>query len=157
MANVDNPNGFYAVQCLWGSIPIEDGYLGSNVGVKAGDAISVATTGYLSLATSASTYIMGVATETITAVAATPQKVKYVPAMPGVIFEGQCSGTSTRTNSYQACDIEGTTGIMEIDENAASTGVVLPLELIPRTGNAVGANARYRFIFRRSPWCYSAV
>lgn len=150
MANVDAPHGFVPEYMMGGNgaIPILTTVLGSNVGVKTGDAIARLTTGLASLATSSSAAIVGVATETVTAVAATRKTVHYVPALESIVFSGQCSGTAAITDIGEAMDIEGGTGVMEINEDANSTAVLIPIALKP--GSAYGANAELLFVWQKS-------
>lgn len=148
MANRDNPCGFKVHKCDLPAIPTGEGILKNGVTITAdgdgADAVILGTDGYLDIALATSTSILGIAQYTATGDGST--KVRYTKAIPGVEFEGQCSGTMAQTNIGQACDIEGTTGIMEINENASSTGVVLPIAL--KGDSAVGANARLVFVFK---------
>jgi len=150
MANVDAPHGFVYEFMLGGNgaAPTLTTVLGSNVGVKIGDAIARLTTGLASLATSSSAEILGVATETVTAVAATRKTVHYIPALENVVFSGQCSGTAAITDIGEGMDIEGGTGAMEINEDANSTAVLRPIGLKP--GSAYGANAELLFVWQKS-------
>lgn len=152
MANKDNPAGFKVHSCIFPSIPTYQGILKSGVTVTAtdngADMLAFSTDGYLDIATATSTAIVGIAKFTLTGDGT--KILDYVPALPGILFEGQCSGTLTQTMLNTSHDIEGTTGIMEINEDAASTNVVLPLYIQKNisTGlaeNALGANARVVF------------
>lgn len=152
MANVDNPNGFVALYKFGGgTVPTMCGWAASNASINVGDALVMATTGRLTIATAASTAIYGVAIEKIVGVAATPQLVKFNPALEDVVFSGQCSGTMAQTDIGESVDIEGGTGVMEINEDASSTAVakIIALSEFP-LGNAVGANARVDFIWQKS-------
>ena len=153
MANLDRPSGFRAVANLGGgAIPMYPATVASNVSLAPGDAIIMLSGGNVTIATSSSTGILGVCQTPITAIAATTQKILYVPAMDGIVFEGQCSGTYTPVNAGESVDIEGTTGIMEINEDAQSTGVARLLRLADELDNANGANARVQFTWARSQW-----
>lgn len=157
MANKDNPSGFKVHSCIFPSIPTYQGILKSGVTVTANDngadAVVLGTDGYLDIATASSAAIAGIACYTLTGDGT--KVLDYYPALPGILFEGQTSGTSAQTDIGTAVDIEGTTGIMEINENAFSTGVVKPLWLQKNVGtngavNAFGANARLVFIWFKS-------
>jgi hypothetical protein len=151
MANVDNPNGFFAVANLGGgAIPIWHGTTKSNLTLAAGDALIVATTGLIDIAGATSASILGVCTKAITGVTGTQKTVDFVPALPSIVFEGQCSGTAAQTDMYEKMDIEGTTGIMELNENSNSYNVAMPIGLVERPSNAIGANARLLFIWTNS-------
>ena len=153
MANIDAANGFYPVRRLSGNgmIPMYKVLLGSNVGVKVGDAIALATTGLGALGTSTSAALLGIAQETITATVGVRQNVKYVPALPDIVFSGQCSGDCQITRIGEDVDIEGGTGVMEINENASSIDIarIIGLSREP-AGNDWGTNARVEFIIRES-------
>jgi len=149
MANIDKPAGF-RVASMPGSFPIFTGMMVSNVSVSPGDAIVVTTNGVLAVATASSAAILGVAQSKITAIAATQQSCMYVPALPTILFSGQCSGTYTPVAVGAAVDIEGTTGIMEINENAVAVGVARIVGLEGGINNANGANARVLFVWNKS-------
>ena len=70
------------------------------------------------------------------------------PALPGVVFEGQCSGTYAASIRYTSVDIEGTTGIMEVNENATTEQVIHVIG--PVDGTTIGANSRVQFVIARS-------
>ncbi|NJL70762.1 MAG: hypothetical protein HC888_03710 [Candidatus Competibacteraceae bacterium] len=99
----------------------------------------------MSIALATSTRIFGVCQSAITAIATAQQKILYVPALPSILFEGQCSGTMTPVNMGETADIEGATGVMEINENAQSTNVLRLVKLADGLNNAAGANARVLF------------
>lgn len=149
MANLDKPSGFRVAQNP-GSFPVYTANTKSNLSLNPGDALIMLSNGTLDIATAASTAIFGVCQSKITAVAATQQKCLYVPTLPTIVFSGQCSGTFTPVNVGEAVDIEGTTGIMEINEDAQSTGVVRLIGLEGGINNANGANARVLFIWNKS-------
>lgn len=154
MANVDNPNGFRALQTTSGSKPqVLSGYTKTGVTLNPGDAIIVdGTTGLIDIATSSSTAIYGVCQSKVTGETGVSKRVNFIPASRDVIFEGQCSGTLTQATIGDTCDIEGTTGIMEINEDSTTTNVVRIIGLSDRPGNDLGANARVKFTFVGSQW-----
>ena len=152
MANLDLPNGFTAVMKGGDAPPIYTAYTKSNISLSPGDALIMLSGGTLDIAIASSTAIWGVCQSKITAVAATKQKCLYIPASPDIIFEGQCSGTFTPVNVGESVDIEGTTGIMEINENAQVTGVARLIGLAGGVKNADGANARVWFTWCKSQW-----
>lgn len=159
MANTDNPNGFVAlrVEGNAGPIPVWTRTMASNAGCKVGDALTLATTGLLSIALAASTNIAGVATKTITAVAATRQDVDFVPALPNIVFAGQCSGNFAVTDVGEQVDLEGATGVMEVNEDASSTDVIVVQGLAKYPlNNAYGTNARIEFTFNPTKCIFSA-
>ena len=150
MANVDRPAGFMAVQPQGTTLPMYTYWLKSNVSVSPGDALLMTSNGIVDIALAASTAILGVCQSKITAIAATRQKVLVVPALPSIVFSGQCSGTYTPVNAGESVDIEGATGVMEINEDAQSTGVARIVGLEATEGNDNGANARVLFTWAKS-------
>lgn len=153
MANVDNPNGFRAVKSMSGSfIPTFSYMTKANIALKAGDAVIMLSSGLVDIALAASTTIFGVCQSTVTAESGVSKKVLIVPASKDIIFSGQCSGTYTPVNAGESVDIEGATGVMEVNEDAQSTGVVRIVGLEGGVNNAVGANARVLFTWPKSQW-----
>lgn len=149
MANKDNPNGFRVLQTVSGTEPmVLSGLTVTGLTVAPGDAlVKDASTGLLDIATASSTAIFGVCQSKVTGETGVSKKINYIPVTEDIIWEGQCSGTLTQAMSGDTCDIEGTTGIMEINENATSTNVVRIIEMSDRPDNAMGANARVKFKF----------
>lgn len=147
MANVDNPNGFRAVRTLNGScIPILPKYGKANTNFNVGDAVIIgAADGLIDVALPSSTAIYGVCVCKSVAEAGVSKEIQFVPASKDIIFEGQCSGTYAVTYDGDYVDIEGTTGIMEINENSSTYGVAQIVCMAPAPDNAVGANARVHF------------
>jgi hypothetical protein len=90
--------------------------------------------------------LRGVAAQDV-ATSAVVADLWYYPALPWLVFEGQCSGTYATTIASTAVDIEGTTGIMEVNENATTEAVIHIISANPNT--EIGANSRvYFYIFR---------
>lgn len=153
MANADNPNGFKVAKTLSGSpIPMFTFYTTSNLSLNPGDAVVMLSTGVLNIADATSAAIFGVAQSKITGETGVQKKCLVVPASRDLIFSGQCSGTFTPVNVGEAVDIEGSTGAMEINENAQSVGVAQLIGLEPGLENANGANARVLFVWKKSQW-----
>ena len=158
MAYVDNPNGFVCVGTLNGGPAPEPMYarLDVNQTISRGDML-IASGGYLQIAAASSVVLIGVAVESIVASASVYKWVGFIPALPHVLFEGQCSGTATIADLWTVCDIEGTTGIMEINEDATSYGVIAPVALSNETeGFGTGAGTRLKFMVQKSLWNISA-
>ena len=148
MANTDNPNGFTFVKSFYGHEEMVEGDTLINTTITKGDAIIVASTaGQVDIAVSNSPQLLGFAAETVVT-AATSKKILYYPALPGSVFEGQCSGTFATTMINTAVDIEGATSIMEVNENATTEDVIQIIGYDPNS--EVGANTRVRFIVLRS-------
>lgn len=148
MANTDNPHGFVPYKMDGGgTFPLYVGTLQTSVTVTEGDALGLLS-GYVVLADATSTAILGVAAQSITGAAATYPTIKYVPALESITFTGQCSGNLTQGLIGAAVDIEGTTGIMEVNEDATSLAVVKILKV--KGGSALGTNAEVEFKFVKS-------
>ena len=155
MANVDNPNGFRAIMPAGTTLPMFEYYTKSNLTLAPGDAVILESTGVVDLAAATDNVgILGVCQSKVTVVADTQQKVLVVPAYKDIVFSGQCSGTYTPVNAGETVDLEGTTGIMEVNENSqvASTACIRIIGLEQGIDNAVGANARVLFTWAKSQW-----
>ena len=153
MANLDRPSGFKAVSGAGGSaaIPMYPAKVRIGVSLQPGDAIIMLSNGTVDIALAASTQILGVCQSVVTGGAALVDCL-YVPARADIVFEGQCSGTYTPVNAGESVDIEGATGVMEINENAQITGVARIIKLADGIDNADGANARVLFNWTKSQW-----
>jgi len=121
MANTDNPNGFKPVRNLCGgAIPQMEFEFTAEEAASEGDLV-VITSGYVTKADAASTAILGVLAEDVSASAAgVHPKANVYLAAPWVLFEAQCDGTYTvATQRGIDCDVIMThgTGAHEIDEN----------------------------------------
>jgi hypothetical protein len=149
MANTDNPNGFRFFKSLAGHVEMERGYLASSQTIAVGDAI-IASSGRLAIALSNSGAVLGVAASACTS-STQDDEMLFYPAVPWIVFEGQCSGTYARTIDYTDVDIEGTTGIMEINENATTEQVAKVLGVAGVLySSEIGANTRVKFVWMRS-------
>jgi len=151
MANYDNPNGFRFVKSLVGgtNTPERLRYtVTTGQTIAKGDAV-IAASGLVSVAASNSGTILGVADESVTTAAA-GTKIDIIPALPWYVFEGQCSGTYSDAVRFTTVDIEGTTGIMEINENATTEQVARVIGELGDPNNSIGANSRVLFTWVRS-------
>jgi hypothetical protein len=148
MANVDAPHGFKLVRRVGGGagVPLEKGTTRSNATISAGAAI-VRSNGLIHQADNADTAILGVAAEGVTGVTGVRDEIHYYPALPDLIFSGQCSGNGTIGYVGKKVGIEGTGATMEVDENG-TTSVAQIIGL--KDGSAYGTNAEFLFI-----WCKS--
>jgi len=147
MANTDNPNGFKPAYTLSGGPPAVVWMpVATTQTLAKGDAITLSS-GQVAISTSTSGTIDGVmAAPSVSATANTLVPV-YV-ANSDTVFEGQCSGSSAVALIGTAVDIEGTTGIMEVNEDATTEVICRIIELHP--SDAVGANGRVRFVIEKS-------
>lgn len=146
MANVDNPNGFKFEKSLTGHAEYWRGYLAGSQTIAVGDAI-IASSGRVAIAVATSGSLLGVAASPCTS-STQDDEILFYPAAPWMVFSGQCSGTYARTIDWTDVDIEGTTGIMEVNENATTEQVVKVIGILD--GSEIGANSRVLFIVERS-------
>lgn len=123
MANIDSAHGFI-VETSFDSgsgIPTWKGDVGAGQVFVVGDPL-LASNGYIYIAAAASP-IVGVAAQNCTSLTAGTD-VKFVPALPNIVFSAQTSGPMSQGNIYSLCDIEGTTGIFEVNEDSNTYGTV---------------------------------
>lgn len=152
MANRDNPNGFTWVKSLIpGSstpelVPVTQAI--SQV-IAKGDAVFLSSAQAI-IGTSSAERILGVAAESQTTTAGATATLMIIPATPWNVFAAQCSGTYAASIRHSAVDIEGTTGIMEVNENATTEAVFQVLQEDPNT--EIGANSTVWGVFIRSEY-----
>jgi hypothetical protein len=155
MANPDNPNGFYfRKDAMGGTTPLLlTVKVATGQTIAIGDALILNASGLVQIALSTSGALYGVAVEAVSSAAA-GATIKMVPFMQGYIFTGQCSGTLTQAIIGTSVDIEGTTGIMEINENAVVEQVVRILALDGDIDNlqTPGLNSQVLFSVARSQY-----
>lgn len=153
MANSDIPNGFTVSSNHYGQAAVMHFPVAASQTIAKGDAVILAS-GLVQIAVATSPQLLGIAAAAITTSGSVDRDdtVAVVVALPGIVFEGQCSGSSTAALVGTACDIEGTTGIMEVNENATTEDViqVVGLKSDEDPNLALGANDRVRFIILRS-------
>jgi hypothetical protein len=135
MANADNPNGFYPYGGS-GIITTEETAAAQTIAV--GDWVVLDAAGQVELATATTPKFYGVAASAVSASSAgDPINVYSDPLQK---FIGQCSGTFARSMLDKEVDLEGTTGIQEINENAVLFQVLRIVAIQPDT--EIGANSR---------------
>lgn len=154
MANNDNPNGFTCLDAISGEPTIKPGTLATSQTITKGDAL-IKSSGQLQIALSNSGLIEGVAAETKTTTTATATLL-YYPADHNNRFEAQCSGTFAESLIGSVVDIEGGTGVMEVNENATTEQVFQIQGWVKDGTNVVGANTRVFGDFVRSSYYYNA-
>jgi hypothetical protein len=148
MANTDNANGFTWVKNLAGGgvpelIPVTQA---TTQTITKGDALELSS-GQAIVGTSSSGTILGVAAQSQTTTTATATLLIY-PATPWNVFEAQTSGTYAASIRHSAVDIEGATGVMEVNENGTTEKVFQVIGENPNT--EIGANSRVWGVFVRS-------
>jgi hypothetical protein len=157
MANPDNPVGFDVVGTLdGGAIKKSTGYLNSTQTIAVGDPL-ILSSGRVSVAAATSGSLLGVCAPQL-GVTTLGVNVFTTPAQDTAIlyydarhvFAGQCSGTYANTYKDALCDVEGTTGIFEVNENATTESCIQIIDEITgnyrgRTGLTTGANSIVKF------------
>lgn len=153
MANTDNPNGFIVVSGGDKSGHIYHRIAGGGA-IAVGDAVILDASNdimtsdghrYATIATSSSGQLLGVALSAAVADAVNDVAF-YVCDDKNAEFEGQCSGDPTGGSAKMvACDIEGATGVMEVNEDAESEKVISITGLVDIPTNTAGTNARVTF------------
>ena len=147
MANSDVPNGFKPAYTLSGGPPaIAWLPVAATQTLAKGDAVTFAS-GLIAISTATSGTIDGVMAGP-SVLATTPALVPVYLANSDTVFEGQCSGDSANALIGTAVDIEGTTGIMEVNENATTEAVIRIIEMHPN--DSLGTNGRVRFLVEKS-------
>lgn len=123
MANIDSAHGF-VVETSFDSgsgIPTWYGDVKAGQTFVVGDPLA-ASSGYVRIAT-AGDCIVGVAAQNCSSLSA-GTNVKFVPALPNIVFSAQTSGEMAQGYIYSLCDIEGTTGIFEVNNDSNTYGTV---------------------------------
>lgn len=149
MANVDNPNGFRFYKCLTSRPELIEGVVAASQTIAKGDALIISS-GQIQIALSNSSLIEGVAAEAVTTGAGETDSILYYPAYQSYRFDAQCSGTYAASNVGDVVDIEGATGVMEVNENATTEKVFQILGMVDDGVNVVGENARVYGSFVRT-------
>ena len=150
MANIDNANGFKLISSGSQGPVMASRALASAQTIAKGDAVIDDGNGLVAIAIATSPHLLGVSIAGGTTASLTD--LKFVAAVPWNIFEGQCSGTYTATMRFTAVDIEGATGVMEVNENATTEDVIQIIGENPSQDTVVGLNSRVWFIILRSYW-----
>jgi len=117
MANVDSAHGFI----VEGSFISGAGIPEWKGRVKAGQTIAIGdpvrfSSGQLRICTAAD-IVAGVAAQPCASLAVGTE-IKFVPAFPWIFFSAQTSGDYSNGLLFNLVDMEGTTGIFEVNEDA---------------------------------------
>jgi hypothetical protein len=138
-ANTDNPDGCKPTG-LFGqfSEPFQPFEAAAAQTIAEGDPVKRDGSGQVTIAAVTDSSLLGFAR---TAVAGSSAgDLIYVYSDPNTVFECQCSGSFAITMVGSSVDLEGTTGIFEVNENAT---VYKPVRIVGyNAADAVGANAR---------------
>ena len=150
MANSDNPNGFFPFS-TGGQLVVKEFQVNDTQTIAKGDAV-ILSSGKASIALSNSGTLLGVSTmPKVTATAAATDVIQVAVGDHNNAFRGQCSGTFAVASHVGApVDIEGTTGIMEVNEDANTEKVVQVFGYALE--DEVGANTHVYFTILRSAY-----
>jgi hypothetical protein len=129
MANPDNPSGFRVV----GNARTGTYLVAAGNTISEGDFVGLDSDGKAVLASATSADLLGVACYD-----ATDGQSIAVYDDPETEYVGQCSGVFARNMIGTECDIEGTTGIMEVNEDAHAKNTIRILGFVP--SSEIGAN-----------------
>ena len=138
-ANADNPDGCKPVG-LFGqhSEPFQAYETAAAQTIVEGDPVKLDGSGQIVIGTAIDSALLGFARSGVTASSA--GDLIYVYSNPSTVFQCQSSGSFAITMISDLVDLEGSTGIFEVNENAS---VYKPLRIVGYNPNdSVGANAR---------------
>jgi len=136
MANPDRPRGFWIADARQNPTANEYQTAAAQT-IAVGDAVLLDGSGQVTIALATSGTLLGVASTSVSASSAGDAINIY--DNPETEFAVQCSGSFALTDLGVECDLEGTTGVMECNENASTYSVLRIVGYDPAT--AVGANA----------------
>ena len=154
MANPDTPNGFRPVRSDSGQSAVVFFSVAASQTIAKGDAVILAS-GLVEIAVLTSPQLLGVAASAkVTTTVTRADRIAVYVAIPSQTFEGQCSGSSTAALVGTACDIEGATGVMEVNENATTEDVIqiTGIRSDEDVTTALGLNDIVRFVILRSQY-----
>ena len=138
MANIDHPNGFSPVLSPDSPVAQVTAYTtAASQTIAIGDPVRLKG-GVVYLYDDEDSGLVGIAASAVTSSAS--GDTIYVYDDPDQVFVGQTSGTFSLTLLGTKCDIEGTTGICEINEDAHTADHVIMVGYVPDT--TIGANSR---------------
>ena len=153
MANSDIPNGFSVSSNQYGQDAVKHYPVAASQTIAKGDAV-ILVAGLVQIAVLTSPQLFGVADSDITTSGSVTRDdtVAVTVALPGIVFEGQASGSTVASLIGTACDIEGATGIMEVNENATTEDVlqIVGFRSDEDPNYELGLNDRIRFVILRS-------
>jgi len=149
MANLDSPCGFEPYNHEGDSSAPMHWYKHSSsdaAKITKGDAVrkDPGNAGYIKAASATVGSLLGVAG----AAAATASNADVpVYDSPDTVFTGQCSGDSAQALVHKQCDIEGASGVMEVNEDATTETVITVTGVHP--SDELGTNGRVLFKITR--------
>ena len=138
-ANTDNPNGCKPTG-LFGQFvaPFSPFQAAASQTIVEGDPVKLDGSGQVVIGAATDSSLLGFARTAVTDSDA--GDIIYVYNDPEQVYECQCSGTFALTMIGDAVDLEGSTGIFEVNENAST---YQPVRIVGYNANdSVGANTR---------------
>lgn len=155
MANSDIKNGFTVSSNQYGQDAVKEFPVAASQTITKGDFVILAS-GLIQIALATSPQLLGIAAHDITTGGSVDRNdvLKVTVALPGIVFEGQGSGSSVASLIGGACDIEGATGIMEVNENATTEDVlqIIGFRSDEDPNYELGLNDRIRVVVLRSQY-----
>jgi len=155
MANSNIPNGFSVSSNQYGQDAVKSFPVAASQTITKGDFVVLAS-GLIEIAVLTSPQLLGIAAHDITTTGSVDRNdtLAVTVALPGIVFEGQASGSSTAALIGEACDIEGATGIMEVNENATTEDVlqIIGFRSDEDPNYELGLNDRIRVVVLRSQY-----
>lgn len=152
MANVDNPNGFqYEYSYDSSGIALQTLKAAASTEINPGDAVFIDSDGYIDICTNTTGKVYGVAQSYINSGSGENPDIQVIPAKKTSVFSGQCSGTPNQTALGTDVDIEGGTGVQELDEDGTDN-TVAKLIGVAYGSEVDSANARMLFVWSTSQY-----
>lgn len=156
MANIDNPKGFRYYKSLLGgtsSPPTVEVTVAASQTLAIGDPL-IFSSGQVTIATTSSGSIAGIAMEASTTGAGETDTILMIPTYPWIAFKIQTvTGTAYATAShlYNDYDLTVSTGVCELNIGSTTEKV---FRILGRADNsAVGEHAEIWGVFIRSAYC----
>ena len=130
--------------------PLVDIKCGTSATFASGDPLAPNAYGYYAVIGSAAIVPHYIAVEDAAAVDAATVK-KAIPILHDQVWEARCTGTPTQAMVGTVVDIEGSTGVFGVNENASSNDTVRILDLAEgNESNTWGAYAKVLVSFNKT-------
>jgi hypothetical protein len=149
MANVDSAHGFIVEGSFiaGAGIPQWKGRVLAGQTIAIGDPISFSAGGCR--VSTAGDAVAGISVDPCASLAAGTE-IEYVPAFPWIVFSAQTSGVFSNGNIMSLSDIEGSTGIFEVNEDSNTYGTVRVIARKDVGNTSIGTWAEVLLVFQRT-------
>lgn len=150
MANIDSAHGFIVESSFdsGSGIPQWKGRVKAGQTFVIGDPLTMSL-GQVRIIATVSEAVVGIAAQNCASLTA-GTVVKYVPTLPWIIFSAQTSGAMTSAMVMSLTDIEGSTGIFEVNENAVTYGNVRIIGVKDVGNTSMGTWCEVLVVFQRT-------